>query len=679
MEVDPSDYGSRKRPAQHGAGDLGDAKRQQSLEPMISLRVVCPNARSGSVIGKGGDVIRGIRESTGARVKVEEGAPGSTERTIVVTSKDTDPGGPSSPAQEAVAKIIRRIFEDDTLEGEPSMPDEVELKLLIDSAFIGIILGKGGESVTRIRSTAGCAVTIVNQNLRSPLARPEEDMIKMTGSFDAVQQAALLICGRIREGLAKGTRPSTPSFGANAAPGGRGPAHGHTGAPSPYSDPNASVVTEYRLLVPDTRIGPIIGKGGEKLKAIRDQTRAEVKVDRVVADCTERLVVCSSTEAMHSEWCGAAEALMMAADRVIADKIKSGETATVRLLAPSNQMGAVLGMKGATIRQLSADTGCKVVVLNRNQTPAVGSQKDEMSYGPGAFAARRSYQDPPSQAAAPQAAQYYPPADLASGYLRAPPPQTARSEPPPQQYSSYISYSEPPQTYTAGTQVSDLSGGPVYTQGGESYNAAPPAAQTYASYSAPTLDTYGGYQGPPATNHHQSYSYNEAPPPAATSQAAPNLGSLLNPVISSEGLTPGMVRYTITLPTSQIGTLLGARGSNISAIRLGSGAKIKVSSSESPNADREVEMTGTPGQVSHATSMAQNSSRPLDPCPLVPGPQNFSHPLDPCSQNFSRPWTTAPWSLHFGPPPWTPVPRSLLSGPPPWTPVPWSLPPVPCL
>lgn len=50
----------------------------------------------------------------------------------------------------------------------------------------------------------------------------------------------------------------------------------------------------------------------------------------------------------------------------------------LRVLAPAKQMGAVLGIKGATIRQLSADTGTKVVVLPRQDTPSVGQATDEV-------------------------------------------------------------------------------------------------------------------------------------------------------------------------------------------------------------------------------------------------------------------------------------------------------------
>lgn len=80
------------------------------------LRIACPNDKSGPVIGKvgcaacsrlhawegwvgatterqtlpvqGGEVIRSIRDSTGARVKVDDAARGLAERPIIIFSPD---------------------------------------------------------------------------------------------------------------------------------------------------------------------------------------------------------------------------------------------------------------------------------------------------------------------------------------------------------------------------------------------------------------------------------------------------------------------------------------------------------------------------------------------------------------------------------------------------------------
>ncbi len=90
---------------------------------------------------------------------------------------------------------------------------------------------------------------------------------------------------------------------------------------------------------------------------MREESRADVKVERqpegaAAAAAAERQVTCSSLEVPESEYCGAAEALMMCASRVVSERGAANERGEVllRLLAPGNQMGALIGPKGSTIR-----------------------------------------------------------------------------------------------------------------------------------------------------------------------------------------------------------------------------------------------------------------------------------------------------------------------------------------
>ena len=62
----------------------------------------------------------------------------------------------------------------------------------------------------------------------------------------------------------------------------------------------------------------------QKLRSIRDASRADVRVDRSASEGAPRLVVCVSEEPVESDWCGAAEGLMMCAERVVSDKVGAG-------------------------------------------------------------------------------------------------------------------------------------------------------------------------------------------------------------------------------------------------------------------------------------------------------------------------------------------------------------------
>jgi len=46
----------------------------------IVFRVLCPGSRTGSIIGRNGDVIRTLRAQTGAKIKVLDAVPGQGRR-----------------------------------------------------------------------------------------------------------------------------------------------------------------------------------------------------------------------------------------------------------------------------------------------------------------------------------------------------------------------------------------------------------------------------------------------------------------------------------------------------------------------------------------------------------------------------------------------------------------------
>lgn len=56
--------------------------------PPITLRLIVPASQCGSIIGKGGNKIKEIREQTGASIQVaSEMLPGSTERAVTISGK----------------------------------------------------------------------------------------------------------------------------------------------------------------------------------------------------------------------------------------------------------------------------------------------------------------------------------------------------------------------------------------------------------------------------------------------------------------------------------------------------------------------------------------------------------------------------------------------------------------
>ncbi|KAG1675899.1 hypothetical protein FOA52_001556 [Chlamydomonas sp. UWO 241] len=653
---------NRKRPAADGADGEPGAKR---TEGTIVFRVACPSEKTGPIIGKGGTVIRDIRETTGARITIGDAPPGLQERGIVILSHDR-PGGMTCGAQDALDRVICRLFEPDApLPGadnaapSATAPEHAHVTLLIDRIFVGTIVGKGGENITRVRQACpGVTVTLKAKGQGNALEGPDEETFIIEGQYQGVRNAARQITDKVRECVAHGTFASQSTMTiAHTHSGGR-PDPNAPAAFRPPSGPAAApgapgtIRTEYRLLVLDMRVGGIIGKGGDRLKQLREQSRADIKIDRINDTATERLITCWSHEPAHAEYCAAAEACMMVASRAVSDRTTPPDAPVqLRLLAKHDQMGAVLGVKGSIIQQVSMDTGARLQVLDPNNPAAAsvcapgdsvleisGLQGQVMEavriatmllrgamiraqQGPGGAAAYA----PPPQQYAPPPAQYGAPADPYAAYNQQQAAYAAQSyAPPPAAAQSYDPYGAPPAQpaaapadpyaayYAALGQAPPAPAQPVYTP-----------ADPYASYQQPAAAATYNYQQPaPAAAPVQS-GYNSQPhsygapsgggggggsKPAVSllmPSANPPINSLYNPTISSTGLAPGLIRYSFALESTHCGTLLGARGSNVAAIRTVSGARIKLSESAPGQAQREVEISGQPTQVSVAHTAVQ--------------------------------------------------------------------------
>lgn len=64
------------------------APRDEGSAKEFSLRLVCPTGNIGGVIGKGGSIIKQIRQESGAFIKVDSSATEGDDCIITISSKE---------------------------------------------------------------------------------------------------------------------------------------------------------------------------------------------------------------------------------------------------------------------------------------------------------------------------------------------------------------------------------------------------------------------------------------------------------------------------------------------------------------------------------------------------------------------------------------------------------------
>ncbi|XWS45838.1 hypothetical protein CRYUN_Cryun14cG0013900 [Craigia yunnanensis] len=159
---------------------------------------------------------------------------------------------------------------------------------------------------------------------------------------------------------------------------------GETGELAPKRQAKAQDVI-FRIVVPSRQIGKVIGKGGHRIQKIREDTKAAIKIADAIVRHEERVIIISSkdNENMISD---AENALQQIATLILKEDDSSAEAAkvdavsaghvaanTIRLLIAGSQAGCLIGMSGQNIEKLRSSSGASITILAPNQLPLCAS------------------------------------------------------------------------------------------------------------------------------------------------------------------------------------------------------------------------------------------------------------------------------------------------------------------
>ncbi|KAL1505954.1 hypothetical protein ABEB36_005397 [Hypothenemus hampei] len=140
------------------------------------------------------------------------------------------------------------------------------IRLIMQGKEVGSIIGKKGEIVKRFREESGAKINISDGSC-------PERIVTVTGPTSSIFKAFTLICKKFEEWCSQFQDNSTNSG---------------SGVPRPP--------ITLRLIVPASQCGSLIGKGGSKIKEIREVTGASIQVaSEMLPNSTERAVTISGT------------------------------------------------------------------------------------------------------------------------------------------------------------------------------------------------------------------------------------------------------------------------------------------------------------------------------------------------------------------------------------------------
>ncbi|XP_060965942.1 KH domain-containing protein HEN4 isoform X1 [Cannabis sativa] len=169
----------------------------------VSFRILCENARIGSVIGKGGSVIRALQNDAGANVSVGVSVADCDERLITISASE-NPESRYSPAQKAVVLVFSRFLDASSEKGQDSdfnKGSSVTARLVVPSNQVGCLLGKGGSIVSEMRKVTGANIRVIGGDQVPKCATEKDVVVQISGDFSSVQDALYNATGRLRDNL----------------------------------------------------------------------------------------------------------------------------------------------------------------------------------------------------------------------------------------------------------------------------------------------------------------------------------------------------------------------------------------------------------------------------------------------------------------------------------------------
>uniref|UniRef100_A0A667XQ88 K Homology domain-containing protein n=1 Tax=Myripristis murdjan TaxID=586833 RepID=A0A667XQ88_9TELE len=241
----------------NGPGFHGDGEGGASVQEML-----IPASKVGLVIGRGGDTIKQLQERAGVKMMMIQDGPMPTgaDKPLRISG---DPYKVQA-ARELVLEVIREK-EGDFRSGRNDFTARLggtSLDVSVPRFAVGIVIGRNGEMIKKIQNDAGVRIQFKADDGISP-----ERVAMVMGQPDRCQHALHLINDLIQ------TAQERDGFGSAMRSGRvRGRGDWTMGSPGPLQ--------EVTYTIPADKCGLVIGKGGETIKSINQQSGAHVELQR---------------------------------------------------------------------------------------------------------------------------------------------------------------------------------------------------------------------------------------------------------------------------------------------------------------------------------------------------------------------------------------------------------------
>uniref|UniRef100_A0A8C1SBQ3 Far upstream element (FUSE) binding protein 3 n=1 Tax=Cyprinus carpio TaxID=7962 RepID=A0A8C1SBQ3_CYPCA len=285
-------YGGQKR-------SCNDDADMCLFRAIITEDFKVPDKMVGFIIGRGGEQITRIQLESNCKIQIafpnesaiskdtnesviqitdlNELSESRTGVKMIMIQDDPMPTGSDKPlritgdpykvqqARELVAEIIREKDQGDFRSGRSDFGSRLgsSIDVAVPRFAVGIVIGRNGEMIKKIQNDAGVRIQFKPDDGMSP-----DRIAQVMGQPDRCQHAVHLINDLVQ------TAQERDGFGGPVGPRGRGRGRGDWNMGTPGG------LQEVTYTIPADKCGLVIGKGGETIKSINQQSGAHVELQR---------------------------------------------------------------------------------------------------------------------------------------------------------------------------------------------------------------------------------------------------------------------------------------------------------------------------------------------------------------------------------------------------------------
>ncbi|XP_041856402.1 far upstream element-binding protein 2-like isoform X3 [Melanotaenia boesemani] len=228
--------------------------------------MMIPAGKAGLVIGKGGETIKQLQERAGVKmILVQDASQGpNVDKPLRIIG---DPYKVQQ-AQEMVQEILRDRDQGGFNE-RPEFSSRMGggMDIPVPRPSVGVVIGRNGEMIKKIQNDAGVRIQFKQDDGTGP-----DKIAHISGPPDRCEHAAQII-----NDLLQSIRVREEGQGGLSGPPGMPPGNrGRGGGQDSWGPPGG----EMTFSIPAHKCGLVIGRGGENVKAINQQTGAFVEISR---------------------------------------------------------------------------------------------------------------------------------------------------------------------------------------------------------------------------------------------------------------------------------------------------------------------------------------------------------------------------------------------------------------